>query len=472
MAQNLTTANDLLKQKYLPGVADEFSSQLVLMQRLRKQKNIEMDANGRYYIYALASSPNEGIGSAADGDVLPTTGAVGYAIARLKRTHHYGGWSISGPLLDAMKGEGAVIDFVDKEVNSLLKRMRRDKERMAFNDGSGLLAVIDGTTSSGAQTTLKLQTSPQYANAPGAQNLVVGMKVDVLLRSTGATALGVAGATVTAVDKVSVPNTVTLSAATAGTVTTSTLESNTVMDYGIFRAGSRNLEMWGLTAICSKNNPGKWSGLVTGAPTTTIDGTELTGYGGIDRTTAANAYWKGQEFNNTGSSIPNYGYALTTKNRALRQGSWNLVQTAIDQASTEQDANTSLIITSKAIVRQIGMRGNYNRIVNDGNLKLINGWTGLMWGEIPILGAPLCPPNTMFGLDESTFDYLVERELSSMNEDGNTMVRTAVGTSAKDEYEARFIERSQLGCNKPGANWMITDISETSDWLQASNAMP
>jgi hypothetical protein len=107
---------------------------------------------------------------------LPNSGQQGYAAVHVPLRYGYGRARVSGQIMDlAETNYQAFASGLDGEMNGLKDDLAKDCNRVAYNDASGLMASLTDTATSASHT------------VDNAQYLEIGMIVDVLVRSTGAT---------------------------------------------------------------------------------------------------------------------------------------------------------------------------------------------------------------------------------------------------------------------------------------------
>lgn len=413
-SQTLSTVESILKTRYIPGIQTQFNASSVLLTRLKRRKPVVVSGSG--YVYGLAAGPNEAIGARADTQVLPEPAFQRYAQAVLRRKHIYGGWSITGAAIDAAARDGAMVDIIDEEMRGLERDMSAAMNRQLYGDGSGELARVAGISGTGTSSTITAATN--VANVPsgrcGVQYLRPGMRVSILVTSTGDPGSGVESAVIQSVTAST--NTFVIAPGCTSTANPG--------NHSVYAHGARNLEVMGLGGIAHVDDP------------------QSGPYGGLGR--SANAFWRGNFLHNGGT---------------LRKLTIDLMQQAVDVTEITGGGKVSLILCDPTLWRiyaWIMYRGrawmNYVKVL-DG------GWESLAFGSIPVVKDRHCQPCRMYFIDESVFDLLVERDLSPMDEDGNVLVRQGSGSTALDAYEMRLVWRGELGCKQPNAATALVDLN-------------
>ena len=216
------TADSVLKSYYLNVVSEQLDKTVnPFLACIRKTTS---DVWGRDVRQAVRYGVNGGIGAGTEDGELPKALSSGYAqfVAPLKNL--YGTIEISDKAIRASQSnEGAFVDLLNDEMDSLIRSSTFNFSRMLFGDGSGLLATISAapTPDSGIY------------NVDSTINLAEGMVVDIY---TGKT-LDTAGAVIATVDRSSKRITFT------GDVGDAT-QSDT-----LYIQNSRDLEITGLKAV-------------------------------------------------------------------------------------------------------------------------------------------------------------------------------------------------------------------------------
>lgn len=117
------------------------------------------------------------------------------------------------------------------------------------------------------------------------------------------------------------------------------------------------------------------------------DGTNVTTYGGINRSTAANAFWKSTLFASAGAILTRTGFiAQLVRTTSLAGGE------APDFVVMSPGDWTTLMTDFMSLEQFVtNPRSKY------GNDDLINaGWRGIMLGNTPIFMDPFCPTGTAY----------------------------------------------------------------------------
>lgn len=177
------TADNVLKSYYLGAVTDQLNKSVNPF--LAQIKKTASDVWGRDVRKAVRVGMNGGIGAGTETGALPTASGNRYEqfVSSLKNL--YGTIEISDKAIRASaSNEGAFVDLLNDEMQSLVESASCNFGRMLFGDGTGAIAKVTGAT--GTSYTVD-----------GTENLAEGMIVDLW----DSTAKLMDGRKITAVDR-------------------------------------------------------------------------------------------------------------------------------------------------------------------------------------------------------------------------------------------------------------------------------
>lgn len=392
MVATLTTVDALLKEIYGPRVEDQLQSEAVGLKRIEKSSEgvTTTKTGGKYVDFPIRVKRNHGTGYRNENEQLPAAKAQGYAEVHVPLKYGYGRVRLTGQVMElAEKDYQSFASTLDEEMDGLKETLAKDSNRIFYKDGSGLLASINDTA-----------TSATHA-VDSALFLEIGMQVDVLVRSSGATVQ--LDTEITDIDGLNV----TFADSFTGATT-----------QGVYREGSRNKEPSGLETIISA--------------TTTLHGVAP----GTQRT------WKATINGNSGT------------NRALSEG---LMIKQVDDQRV-QGGKVSLILTS------LGVRRAYFNLLTQqrrftGTKEFAGGFTGLVFNhgrEIPVVEDVDHPPNEMDFLDEKHFKIYQSEDWHWARADGTTLK----WVHDYDAWEAMMRKYWEIGVARRNAQGRLEDITE------------
>jgi hypothetical protein len=397
MAGTLTALDAILKTQYLGPIRDQLNSATLLLDRI--QKNYD-SVVGKNFTIPLHYGRNEGIGARADGGTLPTAGNQSYKECIVPMRYQYGRIEITGPTIKAASSnQGAFVRAVDSEMRGLSTDMKSSINRQAFGDGSGALTAC-ASAASDSKTVTVASTA----------KLRVGMPVDILVTSTGATTAGVVG------DKVASITSGTVFVLTTGVTTYGSIDNT----YSVYVSGSRNNEMMGLSGIAAITDPA--SGALQNLAVATYP------------------WWKATVQGNSGT------------NRAISD---TILQTALDALEQNSNGKASALYTSFGVRRAYqALLTATKQLVNTQELK--GGYKAITFNDLPIIADKDAPANTMFCIDENELNLFRLSDFDWMDEDGAILSRV----TGKDAYEAVLFVYQELGTMMRNASVRIDDITE------------
>lgn len=221
MTLTTTTAESALKTFYLDAVTDQLN--LKANPFLARVRQSTSDVYGREVKKLVRLGMNGGVAAGTETGDLPTSNYDQYAAFTLTLKNLYGTIEISDKAIrSSSNSEGAFVNLLDEEMNSLVTSASYNLSRMLFGDGSGLLGKI-------------VSASADNITVDSAKNFTEGMLMD-LYNATGVKQES--NLYVKSVDREK--NIVKIN---------KTLSSSSVTGYSFYAAGSKDLELSGLGSI-------------------------------------------------------------------------------------------------------------------------------------------------------------------------------------------------------------------------------
>lgn len=398
MGATLTTLADIIKTQYAPVVGEMINHSTPILDRIGKDYD---SVQGKDFTIPLHYGRNEGIGARGEGSALPTAGNQSYKASVLPMRYQYGRFQITGQTIKATRNnEGAYRKAVRSEMEGLANDMCDSISRQLFGDGSGLLATVAATGSS--SSTVVVDSTAK---------LRVGMPVDIIVKTTGAATAGLAGTSVA-----------TITDGTTFTIS-GTLAGSPAATYGVYIAGSRDLEMMGLGGIVSA--------------TTTVQGLDVSSY----------PWWVATVQGNSGTA------------RAISD---TILQKALDTLTQNSNGKASAMYTTYGVRRAYqSILAAQKQFVN--TMTLTGGFDTIAYNGLPIIPDKNAPSGKIFVVDESKLKFYrmsdnggEDNGLFWLEEDGN-MLKYVTGY---DAYEAILCLYSNLGTTMRNAFVRIEDITE------------
>lgn len=177
MAQaTMTTLDAILKEVYEGRIEDQVNQENVARSRIeRTNDGVVSTVGGKYVDFPIHVTRNTGVGWRRELELLPAAGNQGYAAVHVPLQYGYARTRITGQVMElADSSPQAFASGLDEEMTRVKDDIAKDENRITYGDSSGLLASV---TADGANT----------VTVDNIQWLEVGMRIDILTRSNGAT---------------------------------------------------------------------------------------------------------------------------------------------------------------------------------------------------------------------------------------------------------------------------------------------
>jgi hypothetical protein len=394
MPATMTTVDSITKEVYQGRIRNQLQEEAVGYKRIESSsEGIESQVGGKYVTFPIRVRRNQGIGYRNELEQLQAGGQQGYASVRVPLSYGYGRTRLSGQVIELAKTNyQAFANAMELEMDGLKNDLAKDTNRIFYGDGNGTLATVTADAANSVTV-----ASTQY--------LEVGQQIDIV---TTAGVVHAANRQITAINKST--GVVTYDGADAA--------ASTAAGDIIVRTGNFNREPNGLLSIVTST---------------------------------------GALFNVDPANEPSWAAIVDANggvNRALSEG---LMINNVD-AVRVNGGKTSLLLTG------LGVRRAYFNLLSQqrrypSTTEFEGGFRGLAFSagrEIPVIEDPDAPPNTMYGLDESTLKIYRDEPWSWMDRDGSVWK----WVHDYDAYEAIIHQYWELGVNRRNANFVIKDLTE------------
>lgn len=397
MSATITALDKILKEFYLPPVVEQLNNEILFAQRLDTDSS---SLYGRRAIVPLHTGRSGGVGARGEMEDLPTPDVQRYNEAIYTLKYLYGAVQASGPAMElTSSNEGAFLEAFKSELDGMREDLKHDTTRQIWGDGTGAVAQC-GTTS--ASTTVVLASDEALRKG----YLYIGLPVDV---GTAASPASLASASV--ISAVDVANkTITI----ADSVTTTSSHFVSV-------AGANGKEISG--------------GIQAMVPVDPTTGT----YGGINRATAGNEFWRSQELAATAGAV-----------------SLDDMQTADNMVSVV-GGRTSAMVTSFGVQRKI-----YNLLQAQVQfvepMKLEAGFRTLSQNDKPIIADRHAPYGRVYFLDERFIKIFSNRDWHFLDKDGQQIK----WVQNKDGWQAFLVRYMEIGAKKCDSQLVYHSITDTT----------
>lgn len=249
-----TTVSALLKEVYGPRLESQQNEEVVVLKRIEKtSRGVTEHPGGKYVDFPIKVSRNQGISYRKEWEQLAPAGRQGYAEVHVPLYYGYGRVKFSTQLMELADGNPAAFaDAADEEMDGLKNDVVKDSNRIAYGDGSGVLATVAANMGAPGLT----------FTVDNVNWLEVDQPVDILVTATGVVLA--ADRTITAINEDT--KAVTVSGANITALTTHSLFRIGNFANGEQREPSGLSQMVSSTRVLHGLDPAttpKWKGTVT-----------------------------------------------------------------------------------------------------------------------------------------------------------------------------------------------------------------
>jgi len=402
-----TVFADALKEYYMGPMIENINRATALLSVVQTRKNAKVE--GKQFIIPLITRKHRGIvsrsGASRLANKLPTASQQSYKRLSYFMKYHYARIMIDGPVMRSAKTDkGSFARALDAEIRGVTVALPQDFNRQIWGDGLNKLCQPSANVAS--STTV---------NVDDTRFLEVGMLLTVLANASGAVVVATAEvASIVSATQFTTTAAISLTAATDGIYT----ESDAT-------ATSWNNGMTGLKAIISNAN-------VSGA---------AVNVGSIDRSAAANDFWKANVKSNSDVNRP---LSVGLMQQALLAGQLNR---AGGQAPTHCFMDSDMWSTYGNLIHN-------DRRFDQREDTLEAGWSYLKFSGIKLMWDKDAPANSMWWFNINFLFFLSQTEMQFMEEDGNMLHRVA----DYDAYEATLVCDKELAADMCACHTLLDDI--------------
>jgi len=366
---------------------------------------------------------NHGSGYGAEMGALPAAGRQQYVPTRIPMRYFYGRVQFSAQVMKASEGpRNAFAPVMDQEMDGIIRDMSAERGRVIFGDGRGILALVNGTSTT---ATVTVDSPGGIAGATnGARFINPGQILATITPATGAL-VSSSGMTVQSVPA-------------AGTTFTRNDTTSIADNEYIVKAMNA-----AVTDVSDTSYNKEGMGLLGHVD----DGTYVATYHGVNRTT--------------------YPIAQSTVISSVGALSADVVQRGIDLADQRGDGDITRLICHHSVRRALIAVTNDARRYMGGDLSNPDAGTRaakrrtITFGGIEVLEDKYAPYSMIFGVDESGFHRYVEDPGGWMNEDGSILQRLGTGSTMQDAFEGVYRIWDNFHSEKPNSCFRLDGITAT-----------
>jgi hypothetical protein len=426
MGETLTNLDGILKDVYQNVVTEQIATFSPVAEKFEEVTEFEFD--GRVAREAAIMSLNEGIGAVAEGGTLPTAGNFDPQQFQIGMKYVYGTFQMTKQMMESAKSsKGAFKNAMSYSMDSLIRNLKRERARMMWNNGSGTLALVNGTAT---DTTLVVDAPGGVAGATGGTRYI---RKGMILATLNPAAL-------TASDPAVLQGPVS---AVATTGLSATVPSATHTDnYLVVRMST----VAGTTVADTSygKEPMGLLGLVD-------DGTYLVTLSGLSRTT--------------------YPQLKSRVQSAVGALSLDAIQMNFDIADQLGDAEIDTLACHHSVRRAYLALLEADRRYTSGDLKKPDGGTVaakkrssrsyVTFGDVPMVEDKYAPYGMLFGLDSRYFKKYTQIKGEWANESG-AILRQVTGT---DVWSAFYRLFEQYHNSRPNTCFRMDGITSNAVYV-------
>lgn len=413
MALNLTNASNVLKVFYRGPIREQLNGSTILLSRIEREDDVK--AVGKTFTVPLRTGRNQSAGAGrVDGGTLPTNGNQAYSVLTIPNKYVYGQIRVTGPTIAASRTDaGSFVRALDSEIRGLTRDFKRSINRQMHSDGTDALAFWTA-----ADNTSGTDVDDGQGNA-FVHLETQAMTLDLIDATDHTTKLG---------DSIVV--TLGAESATVFAITwTGSVSGSADGDY-LTMEDTIGSQMMGIRGIISASDPPDAGGGLS------------SGLHGL--AVASNAWWKAQDYNNSGT------------NRAL---SLALMQKPLSAIAVKSDFEERDV---KFLLGNVYIRDEYikllvadKRFVN--TLQLDGGFEGVDFNGKPFVVDPQCRRNVIYYVTPASMKIFRTSDFDWMERDGSMFSRV----NNTDAYEATMFHYGDLAVTARNANGILADITES-----------
>lgn len=419
MATQTTTAFDaVLKEVYIGPIRSQLNAKTRLLADFTKADITQYEWEGRQVIVPLRTARNVGVKALTEEGLIPAPGRQGYSKLVIPVKHWLGRIELTTRVMKAARSnKGAFTRAMQSEQDGLVDDIARQRNRALAQAGRGILAMANGGDTSA--TLVVDNPGGVTGTVNGTRFLKAGMVIAIHDQASPATIDSVS--TISTVDS---GTNVTLAAST-------TFDDNAFITLGVSTGGvdegSLDDEPVGLAGIVDST-------------------TYISTIHGIDRSQAANAFFRSNILGSVGALSP------------------DLLQRGIDNAEEVSGEVINCFYSHTSVRREVLKMMEADRrytaqylMSPDAGTRAGKFKANLSFNEIPIKVDKDLPYSTLFGVNRARLFWIPEVEGEWADEDGAILLRS----STKDVYEARFRVLDNFFSDKGNAHVRFDGISAT-----------
>ena len=424
MGETLSNLDGILKDVYQNVITEQIAMFSPIAEKFEEVTEFEFD--GRLAREAAIMSLNEGVGAVGEAGTLPTAGNFDPQQFTIGMKYVYGSFQMTKQMMEsAMTSKGAFKNAMNYSMDSLIRNMKRERARMMWNNGSGIVALVNGALAT-STTTLAVDGPGGVAGSTGGTRFIrKGMTLAEInaTDSTFAQAIG-------SVSTVSATGTsITMAALSKATLDNNWVVKSAMAAPTTLADTSFNKEPMGLLGLID-NGTYNWT------------------LSGLSRTT-----------------YPQLNSRVQASVGAL---SLDAIQANFDVADQLGDAEIDTLACHHSVRRAYLALLEADRRYTAGDLSKPDGGTVaakkrssrsyVTFGDVPIVEDKYAPYGMLFGLDSRNFKKYVQIKGEWANESG-AILRQVTG---QDTWTAFYRLWENYHCSRPNTCFRMDGITASA----------
>lgn len=411
----------VLKNDYQGPIREQINQNTNLLKLFTKADITKYEWVGKAMIVPLHKGRNVGVKSAAENGLLPSAGSQQHDALSIPMRFTYGRIQVTAPVMKASRNDkGAFARAMDVEQKGLIQDISRQRNRQLAGAGQGILAVISNVAA--PAITLKnpggvTGTTNPVRFIPSGTVIAVHNGASSIIRGT---------ATVVSVDSASQ---ITVDAVPAGAALNDVITLGA--SSGSTNEGSYQLEPMGILGLVDST-------------------TYVSTIFGIDRSAAANSYFRSLVNTSTGALTRDLLFRFTDNAEEISG-------TYIDRYVCHQSVRREYLKLQEGDLRWPSAGGNLNPDVGSPAQK--NEESPARFSGNKFVTDKDMAYGTLIGLNLDHLYWAVETEGEWADEDGGILLRGAT----QDNYEGRyrvfenfFLDQGSSAFRLDGVNATVT----------------
>jgi hypothetical protein len=427
MGETLSNLDGILKDVYQNVVTEQIAMFSPIAEKFEEVTEFEFD--GRLARESAIMSLNEGVGAVGEAGNLPTAGNFDPQQFTIGMKYVYGSFQMTKQMMEsAVSTKGAFKNAMNYSMDSLIRNMKRERARMMWGNGTGVIALVNGT--------MATSTTTITVDSPGG---VAGTLGGTRFMRKGMALAQVAATDGSFVQKL---NTITAVSATGTNVTVAAIAASAADNDFVVRANITTPTVIGDTNY--NKEPMGILGLVD-------NGTYLWTLSGLSRTT-----------------YPQLNSRVQSSVGAL---SLDAIQTNFDVADQLGDAEIDTLACHHSVRRAYLALLEADRRYTAGDLSKPDGGTVaakkrssksyVTFGDVSIVEDKYAPYGMLFGLDSRYFKKYVQIKGEWANESG-AILRQVTG---QDVWTAFYRLWENYHCARPNTCFRMDGITANAIYV-------